>query len=90
MEDLTLEELIKLVTFYKNKSSDLELEFLKLQIDSLKNIKILKNKQDEDMLEIKKEQNKLILELNNALDHLKRENSKLKLEKKVKNIKKST
>ena len=34
MEDLQKGDLIKLVNFYKNKSSDVELEFLKLQINS--------------------------------------------------------
>jgi hypothetical protein len=34
MKELKEEELIKLVSFYKAKSSDLELEFLKLQIIS--------------------------------------------------------
>jgi hypothetical protein len=34
MEDLQKVDLIKLVNFYKNKSSDIELEFLKLQINS--------------------------------------------------------
>jgi hypothetical protein len=34
VEDLQKKDLIKLINFYKNKSSDLELEFLKLQINS--------------------------------------------------------
>lgn len=34
MEDLQKGDLIKLVNFYKNKSSEIELEFLKLQINS--------------------------------------------------------
>jgi hypothetical protein len=34
VEDLQKGDLIKLINFYKNKSSDLELEFLKLQINS--------------------------------------------------------
>jgi hypothetical protein len=32
MEDLTKEEIIQLVTFYKQKVSDTELELLKLQL----------------------------------------------------------
>ncbi len=32
MENFNKEDLIKIVNFYKNKSSDLELDFLKLQI----------------------------------------------------------
>jgi hypothetical protein len=88
MKDLTLEDLKQLVSFYKNKSSDIELEFLKLQIDSAKNIKNLKDEQEKALLELKKEHNKTTLEFNNALDHLKRENNKLKLEKKQKTLKK--
>lgn len=34
MKELKQEELIKLISFYKGKNSDLELEFLKLQIIS--------------------------------------------------------
>jgi hypothetical protein len=32
MEDLSKEELFQLVTFYKQKVSDVELDFLKLQL----------------------------------------------------------
>jgi hypothetical protein len=32
MEDLSKEELFQLVTFYKQKVSDIELDFLKLQL----------------------------------------------------------
>jgi hypothetical protein len=32
MEDLSKEELIQLATFYKQKASDIELDFLKLQL----------------------------------------------------------
>ena len=32
MEDLTKEEMVQLVTFYKQKVSDIELELLKLQL----------------------------------------------------------
>jgi hypothetical protein len=32
MEDLSKEELFQLVTFYKQKASDIELDFLKLQL----------------------------------------------------------
>ena len=32
MENLNKEDLIKIINFYKNKSSDIELDFLKLQI----------------------------------------------------------
>ena len=36
MEDLTREEIIQLLTFYKNKSSDLEFSYLMLQINNKK------------------------------------------------------
>jgi hypothetical protein len=32
MEDLSKEELFQLITFYKQKASDIELDFLKLQL----------------------------------------------------------
>lgn len=32
MENFNKEDLIKIINFYKNKSSDIELDFLKLQI----------------------------------------------------------
>ena len=32
MEDLNNEELFQLITFYKQRASDLELDFLKLQL----------------------------------------------------------
>ena len=36
MENFDIKDLIRLIEFYKNKSSDLEFEFLKLQINSKK------------------------------------------------------
>ena len=71
---LSREDLILLVIFYKNKNADLELSYLKLQIDESNKFKKsnLENKQNlEKMLKEKED----ILKYND--EHLKKEIEKL-------------
>lgn len=44
MQNLLNEDLISLINFYKNKASDIELEFLKLQIINKKELINLENR----------------------------------------------
>ena len=55
MENFNEENFKQLVKFYKDKSSDIELNFLVLQINVAKNIEILKKKHDDEINEIKNE-----------------------------------
>ena len=55
MENFNEENFKQLVKFYKDKSSDIELNFLVLQIDIAKSIEILKKKHDDEINEIKNE-----------------------------------
>jgi hypothetical protein len=56
MEDLSKEEIIQLLVFYKNKSSELEFSYLMLQLN---NKKVLdeKKKEYENALSIKNKEN---------------------------------
>ena len=83
MQNLSNEDLISLINFYKNKSSDIELEFLKLQIVNKKELTNLESrltKENSDRF-IRKE-----FELNSRIKEL--EDTLLKLNKK--NIKNKT
>ena len=87
MEDLNIEELKQIITFYKNKSSDIELAYLTLQIDNAKKNKILEEKYEKqlkdyqdnaiDQLKVRSaEFRNEILELNNKLTKLTKKTEK--------------
>ena len=88
MKELKQEELIKLVSFYKGKSSDLELEFLKLQIISQSKL----NEQEVNyvqILENTKRELEKYNDLNKALNDAKIKITKLENEiKKINKINK--
>jgi len=50
MKDFTVEELIKIVLFYKNKASDLELAYLELQISNVKELQKQKEISDAELI----------------------------------------
>ncbi len=85
MEDLKLKDLIKLVTYYKTKVSDMELEFLKLQLTSQSK---LQEQQDNYLEVITNTQRELSL-YNDAVKALNEAKIKIKkLESQSKKIKK--
>jgi hypothetical protein len=88
MKELKQEELIKLISFYKGKSSDLELEFLKLQIISQSKL----NEQEVNyvqILENTKRELEKYNDLNKALNDAKIKITKLENEiKKINKINK--
>ena len=79
MKNFNVEDLSKLVKFYKEKSSELEFEILKLQIN---------NQKDKDLLvEVHKEELKRIVD-QKTFDDKNFKNKILKLEDQIKKIKK--
>ena len=54
MKDFTVEELIKIILFYKNKSSDLELAYLELQISNVKELQKQKEISDAELISHRK------------------------------------
>jgi hypothetical protein len=85
VEDLKLKDLIKLVTYYKTKVSDMELEFLKLQLTSQSK---LQEQQDNYLEVITNTQRELSL-YNDAVKALNEAKIKIKkLESQSKKIKK--
>jgi hypothetical protein len=79
MKNFNVEDLSKLVKFYKEKSSELEFEILKLQIN---------NQKDKDLLvEGHKEEIKRIID-QKTFDDKNFKNKILKLEDQIKKIKK--
>jgi len=48
MENLSKQDLIQIIDFYKNKASQQELQYLLLQVDTNNKIKALKDKIDSD------------------------------------------
>lgn len=89
MEDLQKNDLIKLVNFYKNKSSDIELEFLKLQINS----ELILNKQlellEQKLNKERQEQVSLLETQVTDLQHALLKGAKLQNSKTIKNTKPS-
>jgi hypothetical protein len=63
MKDLTQEELIELIKFYKNKSSDIELTYLLLQINNKKETLALNLKNEAYINQLKQENDKITKEL---------------------------
>jgi hypothetical protein len=49
MDSLSVQDYINLITFYKNKSADLELQYLLLQINSKKESQILLENQKKEL-----------------------------------------
>ena len=62
MENLEKSDLINIINFYKNKISDIELSYLKLQIESMKK---LKEKEEELIVVFSQKQENLLLENQN-------------------------
>ena len=81
MSNLTSEDLSSLITFYKNKNSELELQFLILQIESNKKYKILEEKYNKELEEYQNlcvNQTKILnVEHRNEVAELKKEIAKL-------------
>jgi mevalonate kinase len=85
MKDFTVEELIKIVLFYKNKASDLELAYLELQISNVKELQKQKEISDAELISHRKallEQNqKDVLNFTKEIGKLNSELKKYKAKK---------
>jgi hypothetical protein len=87
MEDLTKEEIVQLLNFYKNKSIDLEFSFLLLQLNSKKEI-TKKEEEFKKILELKEEQyNVNLVSFKLLVEKLKEQNNKKTKTANVKNKK---
>jgi hypothetical protein len=87
MQDLTKEELIQILNFYKNKSIELEFSFLVLQLNSKKEI-TKKEEEFKKILELKEEQyNVNLASFKLLVEKLKEQNNKKTKTTNVKNKK---
>ena len=76
MQDLTKEEIVQLLNFYKNKSIETEFSFLLLQINSKKEI-TKKEEEFKKILELKEEQyNVNLASFKLLIEKLKKPNNK--------------
>lgn len=90
MENFNEENFKQLVKFYKDKSSDIELNFLVLQINVAKNIEILKKKHDDEINEIKNENELHKVAHKNRMILMDQENIKLRTQLNKKNNKENS
>ena len=90
MKDFTVEEITKIVLFYKNKASDLELAYLELQISNAKELQKQKETSDFELMSHRKvllEQNqKDVLNFTKQIGKLNSELEKYKTKKTNKKI----
>jgi uncharacterized membrane-anchored protein YhcB (DUF1043 family) len=92
MEDLTKEEVIQLIDFYKNKTVELEFSYLMLQINNKRELKKQKELNDSAYKKLQNtltEQNEQNVEnFNKTIEYLKSEIKKCKNKKtKTQNVK---
>ena len=82
-DGLTQEDILLMFSYYKNKSSDTEMSYLRLQIDNSNAIKKINAEHEENIRKIKKEKED---EFNVVIESLKKEIESLR-RKTNKNIK---
>jgi hypothetical protein len=96
MENLSKEDLLKIIDFYKSKVSQQELSYLVLQLETNKKIKSLNDKIDSDLADKKRElenlQNHSLVLVENEAKRKQKEIDNIikKYEKKEKTINKKT
>ena len=86
MKDFTVEEISKIVLFYKNKASDLELAYLELQISSAKELEKEKEIANKHAFTIREQHVEDAKSFNKKIEELKKELEKYKTKKTNKKI----